>query len=407
MGALQVAKISSAANEAIGLGVARGPGTTRKPILVHGYSVSPRGADFAADVQIYFMNNYGGLGAEQLQSGDFTPDINATAKYTSDFTSTDDGWDDNSGTAPTFANNQTVDSVIDCLKITDTGGADNLSIKNDGAVDNTTQYQLSFDYFAETGALLVALGLGADGDAWYLAFDHDSGKHPATVFNAWQTGVLIYGLSDAVNLELTAYTAINNQAEDLFGAGKYIAFKNMVLSSITNDGDWTRSADTEFAWDFYQGKISADAGAGGTVTYAGTNPLVQIDGIYQTSCAVSSWVAGDLWLTLGGITGIDMDANGTYVVNWIPTATTTLVLNADGDGDGDLDSVSLKRVNKVNSSPLTLSDSIYDTSIRSGVAVPVITTFPKPIICPEGWYMHFTDAGASCIMDINVFYEYM
>jgi hypothetical protein len=58
-------------------------------------------------------------------------------------------------------------------------------------------------------------------------------------------------------------------------------------------------------------------------------------------------------------------------------------------------------------SPLVLADSIYNHTIRTALVQPQVITFPKPIMTDDGWFMYFTTGGASCILDINVFYEYI
>jgi hypothetical protein len=419
MGKLKVAKISSEANSPVGLGIASGRATTgrqrrattghRRNMVIHGYSVAPRGADFAADVQCYLMDTYGGLSSELIQSGDMTGDADATADYTSDFSADADSWVENTNGDLTFTGNQDKSGKTDTLKILADAGGDPASFKRAGAITNAVRYKVTFSYFAETGHGCAYWALGMLNDVWDEGFDHDAGNHPAIASNAW-TDVTLYGLADGTTLELCAVTTQNGQTEDTLVGTKSIWLHNIQAFPMDtgNDGDWTRSDNTKLYWDWYNGKMDADASGAATATYAGTNNVLKTNAIYRSAATISSYVAGDLWLTAGGVTFADMDANNTYTRHFVATAATALVLNADATGDGDFDTISLKMERQGDQvTPLTLSDSIYNHTIRTALLQPQVVPFPKPIMTDDGWFMYFTTGGASCILDINVFYEYI
>jgi hypothetical protein len=405
MGKLRVAKISSDANAPTGVGVTKNvsPGQ-RKPMLVYGYTCSPRGAGFASDVQVYLFQQYS-ESRELVGSAAMTPVL--TNAYSSNFTASADSWVDLGGGNPTITFNQTIGGVTGCLKILSVGG-DACSFKRPTTCTSGKVYKMVFDHYLDAGHGVVAFGLGDNGDAWDLGFDHDAGKHPAIgAGGAWVTDATLFGTADATDLELCGFTAINNQVRDVLVDGKALYLKNIVLSEVTNNGHWTRSADTDVYWDMYNEVIDADASGAATATENTAAGKIDSGGIFKSTAVVSSYVAGDLWLSAGGVTMGDMDADGTYTRHLVSTATTGLVINADATGDGDITDVSLKQEMKTGNTGLTLSDSVYNASIRSGQGWAEIIEFPKPFMTSDGWFMYFTAGGASCILDINVFYEYM
>jgi hypothetical protein len=374
-------------------------------MLVHGYTVAPRGADFAADVQTYFFRQYYGA-VERVGTTDTGPDL-STAVYTSDFTASAQGWVDLGGGNPTISYNATGGGVAGCLKVLSVGG-DAMSIKKPTTCTSGKHYKLVFDHYLDAGHGVVAWGLGDDGDAWNLGFDHDAGEHPACgAGGAWVTDAAIYGIADATDLEFCGFTAVNNQTRDLLVDTKALYLKNMVLYEITNDGHWTRSADADFHWDMADETFDADASGAATITENTAAGTLVSGGIYKSTATISSWVAGDIWLSAGGVTMADMDANGTYTRHLVATAATGLVVNTDATGDGDVTDISLKREMKTSTTGLALSDSIFNSTIRSGQTKTEVVTFPKPVLTNDGWFMYFTAGGASCILDINVFYEYI
>jgi hypothetical protein len=399
----RIALASSDAASSVGLGVARRSVASKRPMKITGYELAPRVADWASDAQVYIFGGYTGDSSNLVNSGDFTADLAAAAEYTSDFSGAGDGWADGGATNPTITFNETVGSVSECMKVLDVGGADKLELVNLTKCTNATMYKLTFDYFAETGITLVALGLGADGDAWDLGYDHNAGQHVAiTGDDTWKTGQVLYGLSDGTTLELCAYTAINSQTADVFGAGKYIAFKNLVLTEVTNDSDWTRSDDTKGYWDMKNGVADFDGSGAATLTYAGSGGGANLvaNKLYKSVVTASNFTAGDVWISWGGVTGEDLDVDGTYT-DWAPaTASTGLVINGDATGDADVDNVALYEIAGVN-----FSNPLYKTTIVAATVGPVRHEFPSPLWVPDGWYMYVTSGGATVITDVNVFYE--
>lgn len=405
MGRLKIASFTNGlqANGPLACGINRGPGTMRKPILVHGYSVAPRGANFAADVQVYVWDQH--IGTELLNSGDLIAD-DGTVKYTSDFSTDADSWVENTNGDLTFTGVETQAGVANCLKVLADAGGDPMSIKRLATWTNATVYKVEFDYFAETGSGLAYWALGENGDALLDGYDHDSGWHPAVTINKWDH-VTLYGLSDETEVQIMSTTTINGNTEDTLVGTKSVWLKNIVITPVSNIGDWTLSAKADFSWDFANNVLDADAGAGGTATYAGPLVEVSIGGIYTMSATISSFVDNDLWLTVGGITGTDLTANGVWTQSPIATAITGFVVNADGDADGDIGDLSLIAHKMSDGSNFILADAPYHTTIRSGLLDPQGLKFPKPLFCTEGFLLYLTAGGAACILDVNVFYEYM
>lgn len=396
MGKVRNLTATSLAATAIGVGV---PAGLKKNTRILGYNVASVGGAFTSDTEINIIPGDGAVGDELISSGDFTPTL-GTVKYTSDFSADADDWVELTDGDITFAGNQTVDSVTECLKLTADAGGDPISMQRAGTVTNATMYQVTFDYYAEAGGNISFWALGANGDVWDLGYDHDSGHHPAVVEGAW-TSVTLYGLSDTTALEIVGVTAANGSTEDTIAGTKYVAFKNIVATPVSNDGDWTRSADADVTWDMYSGEIDADASGAATVTYAGTNKTLVVGAYYRCSVTISNYVAGDLWVSAGGVTLPDMDADGTYTFDFIATATTALVLNADASGDGDFDSVSLKRIGEVAE-----SNAIYTTTIQADQVGSIFYEFPEPLwMGNSGWWFAI-DAGTYAL-DVNVIYDIM
>lgn len=406
MGTLRIKTLTNnlQAAAAIAGGIGKGPGTSRKPVLVYGYDVAPRAAAFAADCQAYSWNSYDG-GTEKLESGDLVAD-SGTAIYTSDFSAGAQGWVDLGGGGPTISYNATVAGETDCLKILGAGG-DAASFKKPTTTTNLVMTKMVFDYYIDGTSGLAFIGLGDDADEWLVGYDHDSGWHPAVVEGQWIRNCTLYGVADGTDLELCFFTAINGNTRDTLLDGKAIYLKNIVVTPVSNNTDWTRSADADFTWDFANEVLDCDAGAGGTATYAGVNPGLRIGGIYTWSAKISSYVSDGMNLSAGGITGADLTANGIWTQSIIATAVTGFVATADATGDGDVGDLSLVQHRMNNGADFVLTDATHHTTFRSAETSIQKVKFPKPMVCPEGFFLYLTSGGASCSLDVNIYYEYM
>jgi hypothetical protein len=361
-----------------------------------------------------------------ISSGDFTADL-GTASYTSDFTSTANGWVDGGGGAPVIAANQTVESVEDCLKVTGTAGGDAFVLDNASKTTNNGYYCLELDYYASDAGDGVAndvgfLGLGDNGDHWNPGYDHDAGWNHTVVLGSWQSNVRLYGKADGTTLELCGYTTKNGQTRDTIAENAFFGFKNMTLHAISNITDWTLSAEADGAWDWNTGNLDFDASGAATATQ--TQVFATTDIAYY-SATISDWVAGDLWMTIGGETLKDYDADGTYT-GYIRTTTGTdsVVLNGDATGDGAFDSISVKKLMgstgtavgsgtvgghegnvQGNLIPLSTADALYHSTHRAGLTGEKIITFPAPIWTIGGFWLNFDAPGSACQLDITVYYE--
>ncbi|MHA2068552.1 MAG: hypothetical protein ACXABY_29675, partial [Candidatus Thorarchaeota archaeon] len=228
--------------------------------------ITPTGADWSADVAVYIYDCFTGIGSNLVSSGDFVPTL--TTAYTSDFTADADGWAANSGGDLAVAFNQTIGGVTGCLKVSSAAGSDFEIHRTPAARTAATHYKLVFDYYtaafaADTGYL----GFGEGGACTTNASTvlHATGHNLLIVADsAWHTSQELFTWDGAdTNLDLALFTAKNGQVQDVIAAGESIYFKNMVLSTISNQSDWTFAVDeTEIGWDYFD-ELMTQIGAPG------------------------------------------------------------------------------------------------------------------------------------------------
>ena len=402
MSRIYIAKGSSAVNAPFGVGVSAAEGNNRN-MIIHGYSVGARGADFAADVEIDLIPGYSALSA--TNAVDSLTIVNPTATYTSDFTSDADGWIDNTASGVTYLANQTIGGVTGCLKITADAGGDVLSIKKPTQCTVGKYYKVVISVYrgaAEAG--LSHIGLGVEGDNWNLVADHISGENVAlAAAETWKT-CTIYGKATATDLEIAGFTDATGNTEDSITAEKYVAIGSIVMYDITTQVDgWTASSELNFGFSGVNNSLSCDAGAGGTATatLTGTNAAASGE-IYRCSFTVDDWTAAIMTATVCGDSAWTVpDADGTYTFYAESDGTDTVIFTADGDAEMNIEAINVKKLTGVNS-----GNSIYKHTIRSTTDASVMIPFPIPVpVGNGGWWMQFSPGGTSCAMDVNVFYE--
>ena len=400
MSRIYIAKGSSAVNAPFGVGISAAEGNNRN-MIIHGYSVASRGADFAADVEIDLFSGYSGLGDELVDTLNIT---NPTASYESDFTSTADGWVDNTANGVTYLANQEIGGVAGCLKMTADAGGDVFSIKKATQCTVGNYYKVTLDIYKEDDAAIAFMGLGVEGDNWNLTVDHISGKNMACpAVTTWKT-MTLYGKATATDLEIAAFTAAGGSTEDEITASKYVAIKDIKLYDITTQVDgWVPSAEAEFGWSGPDEGLSCDAGAGGTATYtlAGTG-VAESGELYQVSFDVDDWTAAIMTCTAVGDAAFTVPgADGSYSFIAESDGTDTIIFTADGDAEMTIENVSVKKITGGDS-----DNSIYKHTIRSGLLEGPANPFPVPIpVGNAGWWMQFSPGGAASALDVNVFYE--
>lgn len=411
MSRFYVAKGSSAVNAPFGVGVTATEAKNRN-MIIHGYSVASRGADFAADVQVHLIPGYSSLGDNLF----FTGTESLTSVYTDDFATDADNWVELPDGDMTFAGAQTVATRTDCLKITADAGGDPFGMKRPTTTTNNVYYKLTGQFYQESGAGISFLALGAAGDLWDQVYDHDAGNnHTCGTEGNWEDFTL-YGKADGTDLEVVGVTAKNGTTQDNLGATKYCAFRALTLSSCGDVDDWTPSAETHFGWDGTDQAFSCDAGNGGTLTATATGTGLAVSGdIYRIDVTQADYVAQSITVTAFGDAAWTVPAaDGTYTFYAESDGTDTVILTADGTGDGELGTVRVRKLFGADTTPLglddydgvSLSDAMYKNTIPNGDVRTNYVNFPIPVhVGTRGWWMQFSPGGASSTLDVNVFYE--
>lgn len=384
--------------------VAPATNNAKKRVYLHEVRVSPRGADFAADVQLYLVNTYTGLGPELLTAPNFVPTFSSTAAYTSDFSADADSWADTTADNPTIAGNQTVDSVTECLKVTDAGGTDAFQIGRAATRVAATHYKVTFQYYAEAACGLSFLAMGKTGAVTTNALTRNSGNNHTVVEGAWTTCTLYSDAGASTALDIVAVTAKDGDTGDAFGGGKYIALKNIQIFPMTNQTAWTGTMadDDDFLWDYRNTELDKIVNNINAVSSNNCGSVVAGDLYANTYTHVRS--ATGVTVTFGGTT-IDTDpAAGTYTgINAVTTsaASSNLTFTPDATLVGTIDTCSLKKIGG-----LRLDDYFLKDSIRSGTAAPWVKNFDsKQPYSTTGWALYGTSGGAACIMDMTMTYE--
>jgi hypothetical protein len=401
----RIKHVSSNIAAASGTGVTKLE-TNNRPVRVLGYQVAPRAVDYAADVQINLMENYTGLSDEMLTFTGVEATHISAASYTSDFSTTADGWIELTNGSVVFTGGITAGTVVETLRLAAVADPDDASMQKTGLTTSGKYYKVLADFWAETAAGLDGsfVGLGANGDQWDEVHDHDAGHHPViTAENVWYTDQAMYGKADTTALQICVYTAKNGNTEDQIAVTKDLHFKNIRLYEIENVADWVPSAETHFGWCGADQSFSCDAGDGGTLTWTNGGGVTGVaDGeLFRASCVIDDWVATGAPMTVFGGTAIGFSADGTFTFDAESDGTGTVILTADATGDMDIEQVSVKKIQCDNT-----ADAIYHSNISSYlVGASPIYTFPKPIYMRNGFYFSATSGGAACILDINVFYE--
>lgn len=414
MSRFYIAKGSSAVNAPFGVGVSRSEAKNRN-IIVHGYSVASRGADFAADVQIDLMPGYTALGSELAFTG---VESLGTAIYDSSLagafdTDTDD-WAELTNNGEVLSIGDFTDTVgagteyTDCLKVLADGGGDLFDIKRAATTVNNGYYKVTFLFAQETGAGLSYLMLGDANanDAWNEVFDHDLGNHATLGAEDTWAEVTLYGKADGTTIEISATTGKNNTTQDTLGAGLACYFKDIKVYTIVDangngPADWVPQTETDMGWDGNNASWSCDAGAGGALTYTDSTGWDSGD-IIRVALTQSTYIAQNITVAIGGDSAITVPAaNGSYVYYGQSDGTDTVIIDADGTADCDVSALSVKKL-----TGMSTDNSIYHHTIQSGDVQGKQVPFPCPMpIGSNGFWMQFTPGGASSILDVNVFYQ--
>ena len=407
MGKIKVARASSIANTGTFVGLVNAKKKTHK---IHGYSISSRGADFAADVQCELHRGY--TGTDTVNRFTFTgveADHIAAASYTSNFTADADDWVElTDGDLAIAGNIDFTDGAstakTDCLRLTAGAAPDDASIKRPSTVTSGKYYKVTCSVAAETGCGLDGsfVMLGANGDAWDQVYDHDSGQHPEIVAEDTWYDITMYGKADATDLEICIVTAKNGQTEDQIVNTKDVYFHNIKVYEIQNVADGVPSAETDFGWCGADQGYSCDAGAGGTITFTPTSFPATAGDWFYVGATQGEYVAQNVSITAyGGTAIVAPAANGAFAGYVKSDGTDTLILTADGTGDSDIGTLFCYKLLGVGASSLVLRDTIQNGDVQNHVV-----TFPAPVwMGTDGWAMCFTTGGASSILDVNVFYE--
>lgn len=400
MGKLQVVSGTSAANQAMFIGTDSPEnllGSKRRAYL-HSISAAPRGANWAADVELYLFDTFTGLGSELVTDGDMAPDLE-TASYTSDFTADMDGWADIPGAAMTATFNQTIDSVTGCAKFTaDAGGdASSWSIPGTWGVAGKA-YEIKFDYFAETGGNMSYWGGGVGADNNSIRFAEGAGQNPAVVENAWTTVKLyVTGGAQGATMYISAFTTAGGSTADTLAGTKYVAFKNATIRELTNMSSWTQGED----WVVNFSAATATKGTNATTALAQTLTAPVAGEIYKSVYTLTEAATG-ITPTFGGTTLLADAGAGTHVEYFVAAdATASLAFTADATAIVTITDVSMKKQTGINTSTYWLKDSI-----RSGTTLAYYREFDsKQPWSTSGWGLYLTTGGTSCIIDVTMTYE--
>jgi hypothetical protein len=402
MGKIRIAKASSTPDSAVGVGVTAAA-THGRPIKVHGYSVASRVTDFVNDVQVDLIPGYTGLG-EALNAFGGTDVLAAVPAYTSDFSSTVEGWVELTDGSLVFAVEPTaIGGVEDTLKVLSAAAPDDASMKKPSVCTVGKYYKVTLSIFVQTAAGLDGsfIGLGANTDPWDLTYQHDGGSHQIiTAENAWYDDVTLYGKADATDLEICIYTAKNGATEDQIVDTKSVYFKNIVCTEVLGVGDWVATAEADHGWHGDDQSFSSDAGGAGLLTYTESTAAPAAGEIYQTAFTIDDWVANGFVTTFGG-TILDLLADGDHVNYTESDGTATVILTADASTDMDIEALTVKKLGGVD-----MANSIYHHTIQAGQVEDRNIIFPAPVwVGQSGFWMNFTPSGATAILDVNVFYE--
>jgi hypothetical protein len=402
MGKLQVVSGASEANKAMFVGTdspANLVNNKNRRVYLHSISAAPRGANWAADVELYLFDTFNGVGDELVTDGDMAPNLE-DASYTSDFTSTVDGWTDIAGAAMTITANQTIDSVEDCLKCVADGGGDESSFVVGGEIWGVAgkAYELKFDYFAETGGNMSFWGGGLGAGSTTIRFDEGAGQQVTVVENAWTTAKLyITGGTEAADIHLTAFTAKGGETADTLAANKYVAFKNVTIRELTNKASWTQGED----WVVNFALETATKGTAATTALAQTLTAPVAGEIYKSVYTLTEAATG-ITPSFAG-TGMPADEGaGTFTEYFVASDTTaSLTYTADASAIVTLTDVSMKKMTGLGTGTYFMKDSI-----RSGTTLAYNRDFEsKQPWSRNGWGLYLTTGGSACIMDLTMTYE--
>ena len=164
-----------------------------------------------------------------------------TAKYTSDFTSTEDSWTNNGETDIALTDNQTVAAVSGALKFASSGSSSNDFNPITSATTLTLgkAYRITFNYYADSGSGLE-----------YLTFRSDSGNRIAVTEGSWQEDQVIelqtkFSLVThpaGIIIQLSAFTTETGASLSTLTSGKNFYIKNFVVHEIGAVTDWDFSA---------------------------------------------------------------------------------------------------------------------------------------------------------------------
>lgn len=121
-----------------------------------------------------------------------------------------------------------------------------------------------------------------------------------------------------------------------FKTGDYDS-NQVTNGSFAADSDWTKGT----GWTISAGVASSDGSQAGNSDLTQTIAGLESGNSYEVTYTVSNYSAGNVRLLVGGATGTNRTANGTYVETVVASSTDVFGFRADLDFIGSIDNVSI------------------------------------------------------------------
>jgi hypothetical protein len=185
----------------------------------------------------------------------------------------------------------------------------------------------------------------------------------------------------------------------------------MVLSTISNQSDWTLATDeTEIGWDYFDELLTqiGAPGNGQTATQAIGNTKGNLTKIQYD---IEQWTATSSGISLGG-TSINTlpAANAADNVDFLFSGSTNnnLVVTGAAATDHALDDIEVYELGGCKSATVgaTGGPIMIDSIVDEQVGVPYVLDYSgSPLYSKTGFLVYATSGGASVKLNMNMVYE--